>query len=453
MARFDVAAADVADALREGLESGDYSALVGRYASDAQLDAGLAGERALVVGPAAIARRFAEWWPGRAELVEWSCDAHPDGIAVWWERVDHDGAAHRQRHYLHVEDGRVTRHWAYAAPPRTTAPNADDDETAARAFSAVGPVARREVVASSGWSGNRIERAVLEDGRRLIAKRVVPGADWLGRETLDRGREGLLFSSGALARLPAAIDTTVITATEADGAWWIVMRDVEGALLDDDGPIPRARHRQAMAAANTMWKEFWGERLDALAPLALRLRCAAPSTAERERDGLDLLPNQLEAAWAGFAEAADEDVAGPVLRLVEDPAPLVAALEGRGTTLIHGDLRDEQMGFEDERMILIDWGLATQGHPVVELAWYLMHNGWRIEATRDELVEDFRRARGDADDLDALQLGYVTGLVMYGWVIGHSAVVHPDPAERAWAREELAFWVPRARRGLELLSP
>jgi hypothetical protein len=42
---------------------------------------------------------------------------------------------------------------------------------------------------------------------------------------------------------------------------------------------------------------------------------------------------------------------------------------------------------------------------------------------------------------------------MYGWVIGHSAVVHPDPAERAWAREELAFWVPRARRGLELLSP
>ena len=42
---------------------------------------------------------------------------------------------------------------------------------------------------------------------------------------------------------------------------------------------------------------------------------------------------------------------------------------------------------------------------------------------------------------------------MYGWVIGHSAVVHPDPAERTWAREELAFWVPRARRGLELLSP
>lgn len=447
-----MAAADIADGLREALESGDYSSLVGRYASDAQLDAGVAGEHAIVVGPDAIARRFADWWPGRAELVEWSCEAHPDGLAVWWERVGRDGAAHRQRHYLHIHDGRVSRHWAYAAPPRTAAPDADDGETAARVFAAVGPVARREVVASSGWSGNRIERAVLEDERRLIAKRVVPGADWLGRETRDRGREALLFRSGALGRLPAAIDTTVIAATEANGAWWIVMRDVEGALLDDDEPIPRAHHRQAMAAANAMWEEFWGERIDALAPLALRLRCVAPSTAERERDGLDLLPNQLEAAWTAFAEAADEDVTGAVLGLVEDPAPLVAALEARGTTLIHGDLRDEQMGFEDERMILIDWGLATQGHPVVELAWYLMHNAWRIDATRDELVEDFRRARGDADDADALQLGYVAGLVMYGWVIGHSAVVHPDPAERTWAQEELAFWIPGARRGLELLS-
>ena len=140
---------------------------------------------------------------------------------------------------------------------------------------------------------------------------------------------------------------------------------------------------------------------------------------------------------------------GSSVRIVAD-----SALRGfREAWRHHHNLRDEQMGFEEERMILIDWGLATQGHPVVELAWYLMHNGWRIEATRDELVDDFRRARGDADDPDTLALGYVAGLVMYGWVIGHSAVVHPDPAERAWACEELAWWVPRARRGLELCSP
>jgi hypothetical protein len=52
-----------------------------------------------------------------------------------------------------------------------------------------------------------------------------------------------------------------------------------------------------------------------------------------------------------------------------------------------------------------------------------------------------------------LELGVIAGLVMYGWVFGHSAAYHPDPAERDWARAELAWWVPRARRALETWSP
>ena len=53
----------------------------------------------------------------------------------------------------------------------------------------------------------------------------------------------------------------------------------------------------------------------------------------------------------------------------------------------------------------------------------------------------------------AVGLGMIAGLVMYGWILGHSAVIHPDPAERGWAREELGWWVPRARRALETWSP
>jgi hypothetical protein len=32
-------------------------------------------------------------------------------------------------------------------------------------------------------------------------------------------------------------------------------------------------------------------------------------------------------------------------------------------------------------------------------------------------------------------------------------VIHTDPAQRRWAREELAWWVPRARHSLETWSP
>lgn len=43
-----------------------------------------------------------------------------------------------------------------------------------------------------------------------------------------------------------------------------------------------------------------------------------------------------------------------------------------------------------------------------------------------------------------------TGLVQYGWILGHSLQVHPDPAEQEWARAELEWWVQRTRRALEL---
>ena len=90
---------------------------------------------------------------------------------------------------------------------------------------------------------------------------------------------------------------------------------------------------------------------------------------------------------------------------------------------------------------------------MVDFFWSICHNGWRIDATHDELVDDFRRARGEQDDPRAVELGVIAGLVMYGWVFGHSAAYHPDPAEREWARQELAWWVPRARRALETWSP
>jgi aminoglycoside phosphotransferase (APT) family kinase protein len=131
-------------------------------------------------------------------------------------------------------------------------------------------------------------------------------------------------------------------------------------------------------------------------------------------------------------------------------APLADALAARGTTLIHGDLRDENIALpEDGGLVLLDFGLATQGHPAAEFAWYMVHDVWRIDASHDEVVEDFRAALGERDDPMALELGLISGLVQYGWIFGHSAVVHTDPGEREWARTELNWWVPRVRHALE----
>ena len=116
--------------LRAAVEHGDHAGLADAYAPDAVLDAGLPGERVRAAGREAVAARVAALYPGRGRIVEWDAREHDDGAAVWVERVDADGGAVRQRHYLRTRDGSVARHWIYAAPPRTAAPGLAPDALA-----------------------------------------------------------------------------------------------------------------------------------------------------------------------------------------------------------------------------------------------------------------------------------------------------------------------------------
>ena len=443
---------NAATLLHEAFASGDFTALAGAYDDDVILVTSLTGGSTKTAGReqaiGVLESRFPE--PGR--LVEWSPQLYPEGVALWFERISAGGEAARQRHYLRVRDGRIDRHWAYAAPPRTPSPGDHANggvKLDTHLVSALGDVVEHEPLVSNGWSGNAIERLVLSDGRRLIAKRIVPGSGWIDRHTKDEGREALLFASGVLGRLPDSIDHAVVAAERDGEAWWVVMRDVSATLLPDGKRLTRDEHRRVLNAANLMWEEFWGEHVRYVCSLYDCFRLFSPAIGEAEPDGLDLLPKQYAAFWEAFGEAVDPDVGDAVLALVHDPEPLVTRLDARGTTLIHADIRDEQIGIDGDRLVLLDWGRASQGHPVVDFFWSICHNAWRVDATHDELVEDFRRARGEHDDPRAVELGVIAGLVMYGWVFGHSAAYHPDPAERTWAREELDWWIPRARRALE----
>ena len=77
------------------------------------------------------------------------------------------------------------------------------------------------------------------------------------------------------------------------------------------------------------------------------------------------------------------------------PPRVSASSSHTAATLLHGDLRDEHIGLDDGTLIALDWGVATQGHPVLDRAWYMVHDVWRIEATHNQVVEDFA-ARGES---------------------------------------------------------
>jgi aminoglycoside phosphotransferase (APT) family kinase protein len=142
-----------------------------------------------------------------------------------------------------------------------------------------------------------------------------------------------------------------------------------------------------------------------------------------------------------------------VLELLERPEPLVAALARHRSTLIHGDLKLGNLGFAGDRVVMLDWGTQTGwAPPAVEVAWYLAVNWSRIDASREQVLDDFRAAEGDRHDTDALRLALLGGLVQLGWDKALHASGHPDPAVRAREAADLAWWCDRARDALAVWS-
>ena len=431
--------------LAAAFESGDFEPLAELYAADALLDWSMPGGRAQVVGPEAIVQQLGAWWPGSGVFTRWDVWAFPSGLTIEFERRA-DGALQRQRQFLQVREGRIVRHQAYCARPQGGEPEELPDDAPVAAARRLNEIVRREPLTHAGQSGTSLERLVLSDGRRLVVKRL-SGDDWVARVTHDGGREASLWTEGVLARMPPEIDHAVLAAGREGTGTWLLMRDVSNELLPSDRRLTREESRRLLATFAAMHRAFAGERIDGACSLEDRIVLAAPATVAGEVDGVDYLPKILAVGWDVFAETVPEDVGAAVLGAVEDPEPLARELSRFPSTLIHNDLRGANLGLLSERTIVLDWGMAGTGPCELDFAWYLFVNGWRIDATREQLVDDFRHVAADLHDQRALELSWLAQLCWHGPLLAHELVEASDE-KRERARGELDWWVARAREAL-----
>jgi aminoglycoside phosphotransferase (APT) family kinase protein len=431
--------------LAGAFESGDFERLAGLYAADALLDWSMPGRRARVVGPEAIVQQLGAWWPGSGALTRWDVSRFPSGLTIEFEwRAG--GALRRQRQFLQVRDGRIVRHQAYCARPQGGGLDELPDDAAVAAARRLNEIARREPLTHAGQSGTSLERIVLGDGRRLVVKRL-SGEDWVARVTHDGGREASLWTEGVLARMPREIDHAVLAAGREGTATWLLMRDVSDELLPPDRRLTREESRRMLATFAAMHRRFAGERIDGLCSLEDRITLAAPATVAGEVDGVDYLPKIIAVGWEVFVEAVPEDVATAVFGAMEDPEPLASELARCAPTLIHNDLRGANLGLLSDRTIVLDWGLAGTGPCELDFAWYLFVNGWRIDATREQLVDDFRSVAADLHEPRALELAWLAQLCWHAPLLAHELVEASDE-KRERARDELDWWVARAREAV-----
>ena len=114
------------------------------------------------------------------------------------------------------------------------------------------------------------------------------------------------------------------------------------------------------------------------------------------------------------------------------------------------------MAVAPDGVILLDWGERTgQAPPAVEFAWYVAMEavaGPSIEASRDELLQDFRDLYREWDQDRALKLAFIGVMLQQGWKFAIN-MEEGDEASRAEARENWTWWIRAVTDALETWAP
>lgn len=298
-------------------------------------------------------------------------------------------------------------------------------------------------------SGARFERVVIDDVRYVL-KYQDPRDDWMLRATGDPGNRYVrLWERGLLGRLPKMIDPAVVACGFDGTIGMVLLRDVSAHLLTSGAPFSASQHNRFLDHMAAMHAAFWGWRDDAgLTPLATRYLMFSPAVARAEAAlGSPAVVSKVMAqGWARLPEVSPR-VADVVLPLLDDPTPLVAALESVPHTLAHGDWKAANLGSHpDGRTVLLDFGeVPGEASPIADLSWYLALNSDLLPETKDQATGTYRAAlERHGIDTDgwwepAVPLELLGAMVQFGW---EKALSSPS---------ELAWWEARAIEGARWL--
>ncbi len=312
-------------------------------------------------------------------------------------------------------------------------------------------VSRTLLVGHDGRSGAKLERAVLDDGSRLIVKTAYPATDLTAAAPGGSpDRELVLWRSGRLDDLPAGVGHCVVDAWWDDGAVVTVMRDLGDTVVGWTRPLSRDECRRVLVAGAALHAHFADAVPQGLCPLEDRLVLLGPAVMGDFVSDDNPLPAAVLRGWELFADLVPEDVRAAVDSIHASAAVLAEPLRRTApTTLIHGDLWMVNLALEDDQVVLLDWGLATAAPAVVDFASFLAGNSSQVAATHEEIIEDFRAAEGESVNDAGLRLGMLAGLVELGWNKALDAVDNEDPEVRRRERADLDWWVAAARPALE----
>lgn len=298
-----------------------------------------------------------------------------------------------------------------------------------------------------GRSGARLERAVL-DGARVVVKTADPATDLPALLGVDPdGREHRLWADGVLDRLPAGVGHAVVAAGWSGAEHVTVMRDLGDAVLTWDRRLDAAGLDRVLGGLAAVHGAFAGRPPAGLCDLATRVSLFAPQRMAPHA-GRSVLAAAVLTGWEHFARLVPAPVAGAVSATLGDPRGLVAALGAAPPTLCHGDAWLVNVALTPDEVVLLDWGVATAGPASLDLVGVVVGCASHVALPREDVLAAARRACAGLVDDRVWEATLFWALCELGWNKALDAATHPDPAQRAAAADELAWWVARADAAL-----
>lgn len=372
-------------------------------------------------------------------------------------------------------------HQIYATPEEMTSPGFFER----RLGRPVVHVRTQPLTAGFAHSGSELHRVTVRlagdpaaaPEECFILKRLNPSWDWLMQITDDRAcRSVTLWERGVFDLLPAGVDTTTVACAHDGEGFAILMRDA-GASLVTNQRFTREQNNSFVDTLAAIHARFLHPAEDpdpTLTDPSLGLcsavdvfRMFSPATAAQfaslDRD----IHRRIQQGWEAAADIMPVDVVDIVRPLVADPGPLVHALGRYPHTLVHGDFRHSNLGWQYGTTILLDWQLATYAPPAVDLGRYIGANSPFLPEEKDSLLERYRNRLEhhltrstpvtETPPLDRwwepqLYLGLLGGFIQDGWAIALKATTW-DIAEdtREQWKADLPWWSEVVRRGGRVL--
>jgi hypothetical protein len=309
---------------------------------------------------------------------------------------------------------------------------------------------REEAFPNDGWSGASMTLLRRAGGDRFVLKRDSVARDWIARSTLDGPilREAWFAARGPA--LPPPVRAPYLgVGIEGDDVG-ILMPDLSGILFDWEAPISVETLDRVLAGMAELHAYSWTASGDleaganAWCPIAERLTLICRASLERPDPAREGVGNRILPGWDAFDRLAPREVRDVINRLGEDPQPLVDALAGMPSTLLHGDLKLANVGIAADGAIeLIDWQMVMVAPEAIELGWFLVSNVNVLPMPPGDVLDRYWQLRG-IDGARQNHIAILVGLLLRGWRKGYDAEAGITHASGMTAADDLAWWCDRA---------